>query len=94
MTTEYQELIEQIIQKQSGVLGLPVAVRRACNVQGLQVDELGKVSKMPENINQALADLVGQYKALSGPVGLSNCKQAASEWLNTHPSVVLPPILL
>jgi hypothetical protein len=94
MSTPYQELVEQIIQKQSTVLGLPVAIRRAKNVAGIEVDDAGKVTAMPENVNQAFADLVSQYKALSGPVGLSNCKQAASEWFNTHPTSALPPILL
>lgn len=91
---EYQKLAEEIVLKQSTILGKTVAIRRARNVAGLTVDDEGKVTTMPANINQAFADLVDQYKALSGPVGLSICKQAATSWHNTFPSATLPPILL
>ena len=93
-TDGYKDLIEGIIQKQSTILGMVVAVRRARNVIGLTVDDAGKVTAVPENMNQTFADLVAQYKALSGPVGLNICKQAATAWLNTHPGAVLPPVLL
>lgn len=93
-TEEYKKLIEEIIQKQSTILGKTVAVRRARNVSDLVIDDEGTVTSVPANINQAFADLVGQYKALSGGVGLSICKQAAATWHNTFPSATLPLILL
>ena len=93
-TEEYQKLVEEIVQKQSTILGKTVAVRRARNVADLVIDDEGKVTTVPTNINQAFADLVNQYKALSGPVGLNICKQAAITWHNAFPSAILPPILL
>lgn len=93
-TAEQRDLIEGIILKQASILGRPVAIRRARNVAGFEIDDEGFVKAVPENINQALADLVAQYKMLSGAVGVDNCKKAAAAWLNNHPSAVLPPVLL
>lgn len=92
--SEYQELVEAIIVKMSTILGKPVAIKRARNVPGMEVDDTGKVTAMPGNANQMLADLVEQYKSLSGSVGHDFCKQAAASWSNTHTSITLPPILL
>jgi len=90
----YQDLVEKIIQKQASILGAPVAVRRARNVAGLEVSDGGAVTKMAGNPNLVLTGLVEQFKALSGSVGVDFCKQAAASWLNAHPGVKLPPILL
>ena len=89
----YQTLIEQIIQKQASVLGLPVAVRRARNVPGVEVDDTGAVTAVPANASSALESLVEQYKALSGAMGVELCKQATSSFRASHSDISVPAIL-
>lgn len=93
MPTPYSELIEQIIEKQSTVLGLPVAVRRARNVPGLEIDDAGKVISLSPNTIPVLEALVAQYKALSGSMGVDLCRQVAMSSRLNHPDLQLPTVL-
>jgi hypothetical protein len=91
--TPYQELIEQIIQKQASVIGIAVAVRRARKVPGLELDDQGVVTAVPQNVIPVLEGLVEQYKALSGSMGVEFCKQASALARQAHPDLLLPTIL-
>lgn len=93
-TLFYQELIEAIIQKQATVLGSAVAVRRARNVEGLEVSDDGKVITMAGSGPKVLELLVEQYRALSGSIGVNFCRQAVASWRSAHPDVPLPAILV
>ena len=90
----YNELATAIIQKQASILGMNVALKRARNVAGLDIDDTGHVSALSGDPNQVIADLVDQYKSLSGSVGVEFCKQAAKAWLNSHANMQLPPAVL
>ncbi len=90
----YQELIEAIIRKQASVLGMGVAVRRAKNVQGIEVNDQGEVTKITGGELKILSDLAEQFKALSGAIGLGFCREAAAGFALTHPGIKLPPIFL
>ncbi|MDB4978445.1 MAG: hypothetical protein JWM56_631 [Candidatus Peribacteria bacterium] len=92
-TNPYYELVEQIITKQATVLGLPVAIRRARNVAGLEIDDAGKVTAMPANAIPILEGIVEQYKALSGSMGVEFCKQASAVTRQAHADLLLPTIL-
>jgi hypothetical protein len=91
--TSYQDLIEQIVQKQASVLGIAVAVRRARKVAGLEIDDQGAVGAVPANVIPVLEGLVEQYKALSGSMGVEFCKQAAAAARQAHPDMQLPSVL-
>lgn len=93
MTSPYITLVEQIIQKQASVLGIAVAVRRARNVDGIVVDDSGKVTEVPQNAVAALESLVTQYKSLSGAMGVEFCRQAAATFRLAHAEIQLPLLL-
>jgi hypothetical protein len=64
----YQNLIDEIIAKQSVILGPDIALLKARKVSGLEVTETGKVRKIngePEKVLRALIDV---YIELSGEI--------------------------
>ena len=92
-TTPYQELVQQIIQKQATVLGLSIAIRRARAVPGFKIEDDSTVTEVPADPVPAIESLVEQYKILSGNIGVDFCKQVASSWHAAHAGERLPSIL-
>jgi hypothetical protein len=65
---EYIALINEIIQKQSVILGPQIAVLRARSVAGLQVSDEGKIKDLSADPAEALQKLIDQYVELSGQI--------------------------
>lgn len=63
---QYAALISEIIKKQTVILGPEIAILKARSVQGLMVDNDGKVTGIGENPKETLQNLVDQYVELSG----------------------------
>ena len=63
---QYSALISEIIKKQSVILGPEIAILKARSVQGLMVDNDGKVTGVGDNPKETLQNLVDQYVELSG----------------------------
>lgn len=64
--TQYEKLINDIIQKQIIILGRDIVLVKAGNVQGLHVDSEGKVTRIDGDPQQVLQRLVDEYIGLSG----------------------------
>lgn len=65
---QYSALISEIIKKQSVILGPEIAILKARSVQGLMVDNDGKVTGVGENPKDTLQNLVDRYVELSGQI--------------------------
>lgn len=90
MDIKYKELLEAIINKQSNVLGVKVAVRRARNIIGLQINEEGKVLSCNITSDEALEKLVQEYTSLSGEIGKNFCLSAINAILKKYPDINIP----
>ena len=68
-SADYQNLIEEIVGKQVEILGPDIALRKAKNIPGLELDETGQVLRLDESSAQnILQQLVDEYIALSGAI--------------------------
>jgi hypothetical protein len=65
---QYTALIMEIIKKQSVILGPEIAILKARSVQGIMVDNDGKVTGVGENPKDTLQRLVDTYVELSGQI--------------------------
>ncbi|MBI4128328.1 MAG: hypothetical protein HY459_04675 [Parcubacteria group bacterium] len=63
---QYQELIQNIIAKQSVILGPDISVLKARNVKGLEIDATGRVIAITGDPNVIVSALIDQYVNLSG----------------------------
>ena len=85
-SSQYAELITEIIKKQSVILGPEIAVVKARSVAGLMVDNDGKVTAIGENPKETLQKLVDQYVDLSGQI----VKNALGSIFAKYPALNLP----
>jgi len=65
---QYQEVMSEIIAKQAIILGPEIAVLKARNVNGLSIDDSGKVNSVSGDPSDALQALINEYIALSGEI--------------------------
>lgn len=65
---EYRRLIEEIISKQSLILGPEIAIMRARGVKNITVTEKGVVENIEGDYKEALHSLIDQYVELSGQI--------------------------
>lgn len=65
---QYLSLISEIIAKQAVILGPEIAILKARNVQGLKVEDSGKVIDMQGDYKEIIEKLVDEYVALSGQI--------------------------
>ena len=65
---QYAALISEIIKKQTVILGPEIAILKARSVNGLMVDNDGKVTGVGDNPKETLQNLVDQYVELSGQI--------------------------
>ena len=65
---QYKLLLSEIVAKQAVILGPAIAVLKARNVQGLTVDDAGKVKDVAGDYQQVLEHLVDEYVNLSGQI--------------------------
>ena len=67
--TAYKKLIEEIVRKQMDILGPDIALRKARNIAGLEIDDRGTVLRLNDSDSQnILQKLVDEYIALSGAI--------------------------
>ncbi len=65
---QYLALINEVIKKQAVILGPEIAILKARSVQGVMVDNDGKVSNVGDNPKAALQSLIDVYVELSGQI--------------------------
>lgn len=80
---QYLALINEIISKQSVILGPEIAILKARNVFGLVLDSEGKVIDVQGNGEEKLKSLVDQYVELSGLI----VKNALGSIFAKYPSI-------
>ena len=67
-TENYKNLINDIIAKQSVILGSEIVLLKARNVKGLRLDAAGKVEEISGNPQEVLEGLISEYVSLSGQI--------------------------
>ncbi len=82
-TEQYKQLMTDVIQKQVVILGPQIALLKAKNVQGIAIDDQGRVTSIMGEPQEILQKLVNEYVALSGEI----VKKAMEPLLNKYPSI-------
>ena len=67
-TEKYKNLIDDIIAKQTLILGPDIVILKAKNVAGLSLSSDGKVESISGDPQTVLQNLVNEYIALSGQI--------------------------
>jgi len=67
-TASYKNLIDDILAKQSIILGSDIVLMKARNVPGLTIDSQGKVSDISGDAQEVLQKLINEYIGLSGQI--------------------------
>lgn len=65
---KYISLINDIIEKQTLILGPDIVLLKARNVSGLRIGSSGKAEGIDGDPSKVLQDLVNEYIALSGQI--------------------------
>lgn len=65
---QYLSLLSEIIAKQSIILGPGMAILKARSVQGIIIDDFGKVTEINGDPAEMVQKLVDQYVELSGQI--------------------------
>jgi hypothetical protein len=81
-----------IIHEQQGIIG-PLAVEQARKVAGLEIDKDGHAIGFKGDKNQAISDLVEQYRALFGQTSVEVCKRAVQNVIAKMPPAEVPDVL-
>jgi hypothetical protein len=80
---DYKEILTEIIQKQTIILGPQIAVLKAKGVAGLSLSEEGKVLDIVGDPQEVLQKVIDQYVALSGEI----VKNAVNSVFAKYPSL-------
>jgi hypothetical protein len=67
-TSQYTNLINDIIAKQMVILGPDIVLVKAGNVVGLKVDKMGKVTGIDGDPDVILQKLIDEFVGLSGQI--------------------------
>ncbi|MBU1017199.1 MAG: hypothetical protein ABIJ36_01440 [Patescibacteria group bacterium] len=65
---DYKKAITEIVQKQIVVLGPDIAILKAKNIEGLEVNDKGEATGFKGNPKEILQGIVDEYLSLSGLV--------------------------
>ena len=68
MDLNYQNLINDIVAKQTVILGPDIVLMKARNVPGLTIGDDGKVKNIEGDPQKVLQSLIDEYIALSGQI--------------------------
>jgi len=93
MEEQYKSIVRAIIDKQSNVIGRDMAIKKANNVPGIEVDSDGTVLSIKGDYKKILEDLVGEYSLLSGDIAIKFCKDAIKEIIEKYTALNIPDIL-
>jgi hypothetical protein len=66
--TDYKNLINDIIAKQTLILGPDIVMLKAKNVPGLKLNDAGQVESLAGDPQAVLQTLVDEYISLSGQI--------------------------
>lgn len=80
---DYKEILTEIIEKQTVILGPQIAVLKAKGVAGLSVTDDGKVLDITGDPQEVLQKVIDQYVALSGEI----VKNAVNSVFAKYPSL-------
>jgi len=80
---QYLDLISEVIEKQSIILGPDIAVLKARNVEELVIDDQGKVTGIKGDPGIALQKIVNVYVELSGMI----VKNALGSIFEKYPNI-------
>ena len=80
---QYEELISEVIEKQSIILGPDIAILKARNVPELVIDDQGKVTEIKGDKKAALQKIINVYVELSGMI----VKNALGSIFEKYPGV-------
>lgn len=67
----FEDAIETAIEKEIQTLGKDIAVKRARSVEGLEIDDDGKVTALERDGSDVLGDLVLEYVDYAGTISAS-----------------------
>jgi hypothetical protein len=81
--TDYLNLMSEIVEKQTIILGPDIAILKARSVPALILDDKGKVTDIKGDMDQALQSLIDQYVELSGLI----VKNALGSIFSKYPSI-------
>jgi hypothetical protein len=81
----YKLLVNDIISKQSIILGPQIAILKAKNVEGLKIDDKGIVLNITGNLKSVVSNLIDQYVSLSGEI----IKGAIAPLFDKYPDIKL-----
>jgi len=80
---QYKKVINEIIAKQSVILGPNIALLKARGVKEIKISDNGEVIELTGDPNEALQKLIDQYVELSGQI----VKNALGPIFKKYPSV-------
>lgn len=80
---QYLGLLSEIIGKQAIILGPDIAILKARSVEGLIIDDSGKVTDIKGDPAQAVEKLIDSYVELSGMI----VKSALSSIFTKYPQI-------
>ncbi|MFB6208279.1 MAG: hypothetical protein ABEJ69_02940 [Candidatus Nanohaloarchaea archaeon] len=65
MTIDYKDIVKGLIEEEQETIGA-LAVKKAEEVEGLELDDDGKVTEISGNGKQVLSELVDNYESMVG----------------------------
>lgn len=86
------QIAEKIIEQQEAIIG-PIAVDQAQQVSNLRVDWPQHAVQISGDPQQAINELVEQYKDLFGQIAVETCKEAVGRYLAQLPEDQKPSSL-
>ncbi len=88
----YNEIALSIIKNQESIIG-PIAIERARNVAGLEVNWKDESVHITGEPMSTIDNLVEQYRVLFGQLSIEVCKEAASRFRAQLDMMQLPASL-
>lgn len=80
---KYISLINEVVQKQSIILGPEIALLKAKNIKSLSINNEGKVTDISGDPHAALQQLIDQYVSLAGQI----VKNALTSIFEKYPNI-------
>lgn len=88
----FDQIAEKIIEQQESIIG-PVAVEQAKRVKELKIDWPKHDVDITGSPQNAIDELVAQYKELFGQIAVETCKEAVARYLTQLPADQQPKSL-
>jgi hypothetical protein len=89
----YSNMIVNIVNQQSLIIGPALAIEQARKVSGLNYDPVSKTASLSGNGAQIVDSLIEQYRDFFGHAAVEVCKEAAAKFLKQIPDDQAPSLL-